>query len=269
MSDLATSFASLTLYRSIRLLCTYMSNNMSPQIPVILIDQSIAQAFSIFNPNDWNGESKLIVQSCAVHYGLLIYSYSRIKNIFDRANELCAPRFIDLKFQWEKARWDISSCVYLVDTPELHVAIHSFLSNVKTFLDMFVQLISSEGIVADKIHGFHKKGDEIGGKLLHVLKNNASSSKKPLASLLYDLICKHKGIWIDQAVNNRDLFIHPEKGLSKVMFALEVIEDGKELKLSKILKPTIDDYGFDIYAENMLFQIEEFSKNYIEQIKNA
>jgi len=38
---------------------------MPPQIPVILIDQSIAQAFLIFNPNDWNGESKLIVQSCA------------------------------------------------------------------------------------------------------------------------------------------------------------------------------------------------------------
>lgn len=243
-------------------------NNMKSQIPVIMLDQSTAPAFSVFNPNDWGRNSKLIVQSCAANYGLLIYAVARIKNIFSQADGLCLSRFNDLKAQWKMSRWNLSSCIYLVDIPEAHLSIHSFLSTVKTFLDVFAQLISSEGIVHDKIHGFHKKGENVGGRLLHILSNNAVKSKKQVATLLHDLICHHKLIWIDHAVNNRDFFIHPENGLSKVMFALELDEVDGELKLIKIIKPSFDNEDFDAYVGKTLSRVDEFSKKYLEYLKS-
>ena len=32
-----------------------------------------------------------------------------------------------------------------------------------------------------EVRGFHKKGDDVGGKLLHILKNNATKAKKEAA----------------------------------------------------------------------------------------
>lgn len=242
---------------------------MKHKIPVILIDENTYPAFSLFNPNEWGGESKPIILSCAANYGLLIYSLTRVNDIFERADVLCLPRGNNLKAQWETARWDLSECMYLVDIPEAHLSIHSFLTTVKTLLDVFVQLISSEGIVSKKIHGFHKKGNNIGGKLLHILKHKASITKRQSALRLHELICQHKETWIDQAVNSRDLFIHPEKGLTRVMFGLSLCEHNGKLNIDKIVKPTIDDQDFDIYAEKTLLKVEQFLKKSIEYIKST
>jgi hypothetical protein len=238
---------------------------MTQQIPVILCDTSTAPAFSLFNPNDWDGKSKLVIQSCAAHYGLLIHTEKKIKDIVNNAETLCAPRFGDLTRQWKTSKWDISKCTYWVDIPEVHLSIHSFLSTVKTFLDIIVQLISSEGIVAGVIHGFHEKGD----KVLKTLKNNVSKSNEKKATLLYNFIAQQKDIWIDKAIYIRDFFIHPEKGLSTVMFSLDVREEDGELQLTNIQKPSFDDEEFNVYAENALIQAKEFSEEYIKLIKSV
>ncbi|MFC1494758.1 hypothetical protein ACFL6W_05720, partial [Thermodesulfobacteriota bacterium] len=173
---------------------------MTNKIPTILLDKNSVPAFSIFNSNEWNGKSKQIIMSCAANYGLLLYSLVKVKNIFEHAEELCTPSINNLKMQWKTAKWDINAGYYLVDVPELHISIHSFLTSIKTFLDIFVQLISSEGIVSGGIHGFHKKGDIIGGNLLQILLNNSPKSKENSATLIHDLICENKKTWIDEAV---------------------------------------------------------------------
>lgn len=242
---------------------------MAPDIPVILCHESTWPAFSIFNPNDWSDKSKPIIDSCAANYGLLIYGVSKIENIFAKANDLCQPRFDGLVAQWKASKWDVSSCMYLVDIPEAHLSIHAFLSTVKTFLDIFVQLIHSEGIVHNEIRGFHRGGNNVGAKLLHMLSNNAQESKKHVAIHIHELLCDHKNIWIDDAVNARDSFIHPEQGLTKVMFGLKLYEANGELKIDRILKPSFKDEDFDIYAKNTLSMLEEFSVKCIEYLKSA
>jgi hypothetical protein len=244
-------------------------DNETLKIPVILVDEVTAKAFSVFNPNDWGSESKLIIHSCVANYGLLLYSLVKIKNIFGQADVLCSSKFSEIKAQWEISRWDLSACTYLVDIPEAHLSIQSFLSNVKTFLDIFVQLISSEGIVSAKINGFHRKNNIIGGKCLHILRNNATNQKNQSALFLYDLICEHKIKLIDKVVNNRDLLIHHEKGLSKIMFGLSIYDDNGELKIDKVLKPSFNNEDFDIYADKIISSIEEYSIKSIEYIKNT
>jgi len=49
--------------------------------PIILLHKSSVPAFSVFNPNDWDGKSKQIIDLCAINYGLLLYT-SKIIIIF-------------------------------------------------------------------------------------------------------------------------------------------------------------------------------------------
>lgn len=235
---------------------------------MILCHESSWPAFNIFNPNEWSGKSKPIIELCAANFGLLIYTSKLMNDIFKEAQALCAPSFENLKSQWRISKWEISGCTYLVDVPNLHLSIHSFLSAVKTFLDVLVQLASTEGIVSVEVHGFHRKGETIGGKLLHILKNNTTKSKQNTAILLHDLIIDHKKIWIDNSVNSRDLLIHPE-GLVKMMFILVISEKDNELNLDGILKPSLNGEEFDIYAKKTLSRIEEFTNLFLRHIKNA
>lgn len=241
---------------------------MAPKISVILCHNSSWPAFHIFNPNDWSGKSKPIIELCAANFGLLLYTSKLINDIFREAQALCAPSFVNLKSKWRISKWEIPRCTYLADVPNLHLAIHSFLSAVKTYLDVLVQLTNTEGIVSVEVHGFHKRGKTIGGELLNILKNNATKSKQNTAMLLYDLIIDHKRIWIDNSVNSRDLLIHPE-GLVKMMFILVISEKDKELNLDRILKPALNGEEFDIYAKKTLLKIEEFTNLFLRHIKNA
>ena len=242
---------------------------MIRQIPVFLLDESSTPAHSLFNPNDWSKKSKQIIDSCAVNYGLLEYGTTKIEKMFSRAGILCQPRFNQLVTQWKTSKWDVSSCVYLVEIPEAHLAIHGFLSTIKTFMDVFVQLFHTEGIVHDEVHGFHKAGDKVGGRLLNMLTNNTNKPKRDAAAVLHDLICEHKKIWIDQVVGGRDALVHPESGLSRVMFALDVVETGEQLVLRRILKPSFGEKEFHVYARETLGMVERFSKGCIECIKGS
>ncbi len=238
------------------------------KIPTILLHESSVPAFSIFNPNDWGSKSKPIIHLCAVNYGLLIYTSKMISDIFEKAHVLCSSSLENLRFQWGKAKWELSKGNYFVDVPQLHLSIHSFLSLVKTFLDVIVQLIGTEGLVSVEIHGFHKRGNSVGGQLIQILNNNATKIDTDKALLLRELIVRHKTLWIDDAVNNRDLLIHPE-GFSKIMFILVLSEKNGNLNLDEILKPSFGGIQFDKYALNILSSVEAFSKEVIKCLKNA
>jgi len=191
-----------------------------------------------------------------------------LNDIFENAHVLCSSSLKNIRFQWGKAKWELSKSNYFVDVPQLHLSIHSFLSSVKTFLDVIVQLIDTEGLVSVEIHGFHKKGNSVDGQLLQILNNNATKINKDKAVLLRDLIDRHKALWIDDAVNNRDLLIHPE-GFSKIMFALVLSEKNGNLNLDEILKPSFGGIAFDKYAFNTLSFVETFSREVIKCLKNS
>ena len=150
-----------------------MEHNNKPI--VILVDNSSMPALSMFNPNDWNGDSKSIVQSCRSHYGLIIHATEKIKKIIQNADKFIQPPFNDLVAQWQQAKWEVNQCYYYVEIPDLHSYTQLFLSGIKTFLDTLVQLIYTENIVNAKIIGFNKSKKIIGGKLLNILSNNSKN----------------------------------------------------------------------------------------------
>jgi hypothetical protein len=173
---------------------------------------------------------------------------------------------MELQSHWENSPWDITRGDYLVEIPEFHLNIQSYLATIKTFLDLIVQLISSEGIVNAPIHGFHKDNEIAGGRLISTLKNNARKEKKGTALKLLKFIEEQKTAWIDQAINVRDLLVHPEKGMSQVMFRLAISNTNGKL-IHQVLQPSLADMQFDQYAQITLMQIEYFSKNFLEIIR--
>lgn len=233
--------------------------------PVVLIDRASKSAFYIFNSNEWAEMSRATVSSCAAQYGLLNYSVRKLHDLYNISDRLCMPKFNDLKAQWSISEWPTDDCIYLAEVPEVHLFINVFLNSVKALLDLIVQLISTENIVYKKIHGFHKKGKDPGGEILHTLKNKANDIESSVS--LLRLISDHKTKWIDDVVNARDSLVHPAKGLLQVMFQLEIKPKGKEMTLVSIKKPSIGDLDFDQYAEKTFNHMSDFSKSFITVLK--
>jgi hypothetical protein len=80
--------------------------------------------------------------------------------------------------------------VYFAEIPEVHLFIQVFLNSVKAFLDLIVQLIYTEEIVYKNIHGFHKKGNDPGGEILHIFRTKQTNKKT--AKHILGLIKEHK-----------------------------------------------------------------------------
>ena len=237
------------------------------RIRVLMVHKASRAAYPIFNPNDWTDLSKLIVTSCAAQYGLLNYITVRLPLVLSDCEKLCKARFRELQGQWTKAPWDLDKCVYLVETPEFHLQAQAYLATIKVFLDLLAQLITSEGLVNKKVHGFHKKGRQIGGEWLHILDVKAYSAKRDIASQLHQLVEEQKALWIDQAIELRDSLVHPEKGMHQVMFGLETESDKEGLRLIEILHPSIDDQDFGEYAQKTTHHISHFSRRFLNALK--
>lgn len=245
---------------------------LSPPIPIILVAESSIPSYTIFNPNNWGDNSKHIIQTCAVQYGLLKYTCKELDLLIKKSENLCRPSITLLNEQWRNAKWPFKNCLYFVEVPELHLKISAFLGAGKSFLDVLVQLIGTEQIVSNKINGFHKSQsggqDIIGGQTLQMLNNNVVSSKKDVANNLRDLLNSHKKDWIDTLVISRDTLTHPKKGFNQVMFELKIRKNGGNLELKKIKKPKLGEIDFNQYASETLNKIELFSKEFIKLVQN-
>jgi hypothetical protein len=149
------------------------SNNDSSKIPIIWEDDTNKSALSIFNANNWNDRSKAIISSCAAQLSLLEYQAEKLPSLVQYSRIICESRFNGLNDEWNKSPWKISECDYIVELPEFHMNVQACLATIKVFLDLIVQLISTEGIVDTVIQGFHKKGDVIGGRVINALENHA------------------------------------------------------------------------------------------------
>ena len=131
---------------------------------MICVDGSTAPAHSLFNANEWRKESKTLVTSCAAQFGLLLHTAACVRSEVARGARVCGSRFEDLKIQWSQAQWDVARVRYLVEVPQVHLHIQAFLAAGKTLLDLLAQLVSTEGLVATKVHGFHTASSSCRGR---------------------------------------------------------------------------------------------------------
>jgi hypothetical protein len=161
-------------------------------IPAILLHPSSMSAFEIFNPNEWSGGSKGLIQACASELAGLQYSSKFVISACASAREACRPHFQTLVEQWAMSRWNVDEIVFFAQVPVVHVTIEAFFSGLKSLLDLSAQLLSTEGVVSTTLHGFHKANDIYGGAVLNALKNNVRKDRTVVAAAIHALVSAHK-----------------------------------------------------------------------------
>lgn len=232
-------------------------------MPVICADASSVAGAEIFNPNPWSGGSKGLVQSCWTEYSVLHYCVAQLSAMCDSAETQCARNLETLQQQWRMAKFDLQKLAFFAQQPDLHIRVEAFFSGVKTLLDLIVQLLSTEGIVAAAVNGFHRDQNGYGGRVLNALRNNAVKTRKYAAAMLDALVSEHKKAWIDQVIFARDQLIHPEKGMHQLMFTLELSERDGQLVLTKAHPPEVDSRPIQQFAQDTLKGVTSFSESFL------
>ena len=141
-----------------------LTNKREQKIPVILLDRSSVPAANLLNQNDWeNNNSKRIVDSCQTYLGFVYYTYTKLEKALNKTalQSLCAHHKSTLLDQWNHTPFKIEKISCLAEVPEIHLSMLGFFSGIKSFLDLLVELLSTEQIIASNVHGFHEKGDKI------------------------------------------------------------------------------------------------------------
>ncbi len=187
----------------------------------------------------------------------------QIKNICGDAEHLCQKHIETIYQQWQTRKFDLQELDIYGQLPDMHLRIEAFFSGVKSLLDLLVQLLSSEKVVAASIDGFHRSQNIYGGKVLNALTNNASKKRNETAARIKALIMEHKALWLDQAIFARDQLIHPEIGMNQLMFQLHFMEQGNSLTCVKINPPVIGSMAIDKYADQILKNIQTFSYDFL------
>ena len=233
------------------------------KIPVICISKSGWESAKVFNPNLWEPRSKGIIQSCWAELTVLRHCVGEICELCRDSEKLCAPQIEGLRVQWATAKFDLARAAFFVEQPSLHLRIEAFFAGVKSLLDLLVQLLSRERIVGSGIHGFHKAGDVYGGTVLNALHRNARRDQKALAENFRALLLNHKKAWIDEVIAGRDYLVHPQGGLSQLMFHLECVEKDGTFLCSKVQPPSVNSIPIDQYAKTILGQATAFAEAFV------
>lgn len=234
------------------------------RIPVICIHPSAMAGAEIFNPNSWDtAGSKGVVQSCWTEYSVLHQCVDQISIMCDSAENLCAASIATLQEQWSLAKFEPGKMMFFAQQPDLHIRIEAFFSGVKSLLDLIVQLLTTERVVAGSVDGFHRDKKVYGGRVLNALRGNAVKAKKDDAAGLYALISEHKNLWIDELIFARDLLVHPEKGMHQLMFGLELVEKDGLLICHKVHSPQIESEPVHSYALRTFERLTMFSAAFL------
>lgn len=241
--------------------------NNDQRIAVICVDPSAVAGFQVFNPNDWQGDSKAVVLSCSTELSILQYGVNGITEICRSPKERCQPHFENLKRQWGDPTRSLPKTICYAQVPELHVLIEAFFSGIKSLLDLIVQLLSTEKIVGTAVNGFHRAGPIYGGRVLNALGGNSCAGNKEIADRLKELVADHKQRWIDEVISSRDLLIHPTKGAHQLMFELRLaIRDGL-LVYEDAVPPSVGDQTVDRYSAAQLENTKHFAQAFIAALR--
>jgi hypothetical protein len=234
---------------------------LANRIPVICVSPSSWASAGIFNPNSWIGDSKGVVQSCGAEYSALRYGVAELSAMCKRSEELCRSQVETLIANWKSAPFDVSRCDYFVEVPSYHLLVESFFSGVKSLLDLIVQLLQTERLVAAAVHGFHRDGDVYGGRVLKVLAGNARKERREDAQRVVEFLRKQKALWVDELIQLRDDLVHPKKGMMQVMFQMDITEKDGQL-VWQVREPLIA-----TYAPATLLRVQEFCEKFIALVQ--
>ena len=243
--------------------------NNKNRIPIICLAPSSVAAFNIFNPNDWTGESKAIIQSCSTELSVLHYELNSIAKMCSNPEKQCISHFENLKRSWKKPNDTLHKTVCYAQVPEIHVFIKAFFASLKSLLDLVVQLLPAEKIINAKLDGFHRKKGNYGATVLNALSNNVSDGKKQIAQTISKLISTHKDKWIDDVIRSRDLLVHPTKGIHQLMFEMVLESHENSIILKSAVPPAVGDQSIDNYAKSQVGNIEEFCIEFIKSLRDS
>lgn len=238
-----------------------------PRIPVICVDPSSVAGAEIFDPNVWTGGSKGVIQSCWSEYSVLHYCVRQLGEMCDGADKLCANYVATMQEQWKLSKVDLEKIACFGQQPDLHIRIEAFFSGIKSLLDLLVQLLSTEKVVANAIDGFHRDQDVYGGRVLNSLRNNAVKERKELAAKVDVLITEHKETWIDGVIAARDQLVHPARGMHQLMLSLEFTQKNDSLIFVRAHPPEIDSKPIHQFAQIVLEQSKRFSLDFLALLK--
>jgi hypothetical protein len=173
-----------------------------------------------------------------------------------------------LQQMWKEAPWDLSKGIYFAQVPEMHLLIEAFFAGIKSLLDLLVQLLSTEGVVAVHVDGFHRKGDVYGGSVLNALDNNTRAEKSAMALDLNALINEHKASWIDEVIRTRHSLVHPSRYAQQLMFGLVLTSVHGNLICESILPPHIGQVPIYEYAQHQLLNADKFAAAFLALLAN-
>lgn len=243
--------------------------NKNNCIRVVCLDESAVPAFVLFNPNDWIGESRRVVQSCATELAVLKYTAARIETLCATAKKLCNRQFEILNRQWQTSPWNLSNIIYFGQVPELHVLIEGFFAGLKSLLDLDSQLLTTEGVVGIAVDGFHRARSVYGGSVINALENNVRKGKEAVAAAVKDLVMKHKALWIDGAIASRDVLVHPLRGVQQLMFEIRIEISNGSLVYLDAVPPHVGETPIAIYTVEQVEHIRQFSAKLLEELRKA
>ncbi len=243
--------------------------NDKDRVPVVCVDRSAVAAFSLFNPNDWTGQSRGVVQSCATELSVLRYSVARIDRLCADAKDACRHHFEALNGQWQISPWDLGRSIYFGQVPELHVLIESFFAGLKSLLDLDSQLLTTERIAGVALDGFHRTKDVYGGTVINALDNNVRNGKEVIAATVKALIMKHKAAWIDAAIASRDMLVHPVRGAQQLMFEIRVENSGESLDYLGAVPPHVSEVPIGSYTSARIEDVYQFSAELLKTLREA
>lgn len=207
--------------------------------------------------------------SCLTEFSVLHHCVAQIDDICKTPEKWCQSHVKLLQEQWTTSQFDLGRVALFGEQPDLHMRIEAFFSGIKSLLDLMVQLLASEKIVATAIDGFHRDKSVYGGRVLKVLQNNVPSAQKELAGKIETLLVQHKDQWIDEAISARDLLIHPNKGVSQLMFRFECEEKLGKLAFKQISPPTIGSTAINEYAKRTMEKTRIFARAFISLVQEA
>ena len=219
---------------------------MKTPIPIFLVGPENWEASNVFNPNAFPEYARGIVFSCIDCLSMLIFSANQVgPNIeSDRVEFL---KGLQTNKAFEGFTPDTNKPIVIVyHNAKFLAAFHLVLYSIKSFLDVYTQLVTKLIDPNAGIFGFNEgnvNGTKIkGGRLINWLIKSAPNTYTN-STVLALTIQENVSSWIEEAVNWRDNLIHHgELPNLRPMMVLPQYELHK-IKLNDIFPPQTPDGG--------------------------
>jgi hypothetical protein len=234
---------------------------MNGAIRIVIVGPYRWKAFSVFNGNAYPPKLRSVVEACGSRLALLLLNTSDLRHALERDitdfKNAIESQLPDLETA-VKRRPDLSSVV-IYDSMALLAEIHNCFNALKSFLDLYAQLIGK--LVSPPFEGSFGKanidGQKVsGGRLVNALRNNGQCSS---SQRLADLTLRHSLAWITTAVKYRDQLSHLSDLDDMRPLQLALHPSAPHIDLGELVRPAMPN-GQDLedYFVGLLDNLAEY-----------